>query len=183
MKKLSLCFLVFLISINSMMAQTGTIQTTVPLIDRELFFGNPEISGGQLSPDGKWISFMKVYDGIMNIWVKKFDEPFEKARPLTNNKRPMQGYFWSYDGKYILYVKDENGDENVNVFAVDPMAIAEVNTVPASRNLTPLKGITSQINLVSKKNPDLIMVALNDRDKSWQVAVMSCGGRFRLCKI
>ena len=167
MKRISLCFLVFLISISSMMAQTGKIQTTVPIIDRELFFGNPEISGGQLSPDGKWISFMKEYDGIMNIWVKKFDEPFEKSRPLTNSKRPMQSYFWSYDGKYILYVKDENGDENVNVFAVDPMATAEVNTVPASRNLTPLKGITAQINLVSKKNPDLIMVALNDRDKAW----------------
>ena len=167
MKRINLCFLVFLISISSMMAQTGKIQTTVPIIDRELFFGNPEISGGQLSPDGKWISFMKEYDGIMNIWVKKFDEPFEKSRPLTNSKRPMQSYFWSYDGKYILYVKDENGDENVNVFAVDPMATTDVNSVPASRNLTPLKGITSQINLVSKKNPDLIMVALNDRDKAW----------------
>ena len=167
MKKLSLSFVVLLISISSMLAQTGTNQTAVPIIDRELFFGNPEISGGQLSPDGKWISFMKEYEGIMNIWVKKFDEPFQKARPLTNSKRPMQGYFWSYDGKFILYVKDENGDENVNVFAVDPMATAEANKVPISRNLTPLKAITAQINLVSKKNPDLIMVSLNDRDKAW----------------
>lgn len=167
MKKQTLCLFVFLISISSMMAQTETNQTTIPVLDRELFFGNPEISGGQLSPDGKWISFMKVYEGIMNIWVKKFDEPFEKARPLTNSKRPMYGYFWSNDGKYILYVKDENGDENVNVFAVDPMTTAEVNTVPVSRNLTPLKEITAQINLVSKKNPDLMMVSLNDRDKAW----------------
>jgi dipeptidyl aminopeptidase/acylaminoacyl peptidase len=167
MKKQTLCLFVFLISISSMMAQTETNQTTIPVLDRELFFGNPEISGGQLSPDGKWISFMKVYEGIMNIWVKKFDEPFEKAHPLTNSKRPMYGYFWSNDGKYILYVKDENGDENVNVFAVDPMATAEVKTVPVSRNLTPLKEITAQINLVSKKNPDLMMVSLNDRDKAW----------------
>ena len=28
-----------------------------PLLDRELFFGNPEIAGAQLSPDGKWIAF------------------------------------------------------------------------------------------------------------------------------
>ena len=32
-----------------------------PLIDRQLFFGDPEISGAQLSPDGKWISFRKPY--------------------------------------------------------------------------------------------------------------------------
>jgi len=167
MRKLSLCIFLFLIAISNITAQTKTERATTPILDRELFFGNPEIYGGQLSPDGKFISFMKEYEGIMNIWVKKFDEPFEKARPLTSSKRPMQGYFWSYNGKYILYVKDENGDENINIFAVDPMASAETNKVPVSRNLTPLKGIAAQINLVSKKNPDLMMVSLNDRDKAW----------------
>ena len=167
MNKLSLSIFLFLILVSNIKAQNMTEETATPILDRELFFGNPEISGGQLSPDGKWISFMKEYEGIMNIWVKKFDEPFEEARPLTNSKRPMQGYFWSFDGKYILYVKDENGDENVNIFAVDPMATAEINEVPISRNLTPLKEITARINLVSKKNPDLMMVLLNDRDKAW----------------
>ena len=28
---------------------------TVPLLDRDLFFGNPEIAGGQISLDGKYI--------------------------------------------------------------------------------------------------------------------------------
>ena len=28
-------------------------QVDTPLLDRELFFGNPQIAGGQLSPDGK----------------------------------------------------------------------------------------------------------------------------------
>ncbi len=139
----------------------------VPLIDRELFFGNPEIAGGKLSPDGKYISFMKEYDGIMNIWVKKFDEPFEKARALTNSKRPMSNYFWTYDGRFIVYVKDENGDENVNIFAVNPMDKAESNGVPKSRNLTPLKDISAGINVVSQINPDLMMVSINDRDKAW----------------
>lgn len=167
MKKTIYYLVILLISISNMNAQIVTNQKTVPILDRELFFGNPEISGGQLSPDGKWISFMKAYDGIMNIWIKKFDEPFEKARPLTNSKRPMQGYFWTYDGKYILYVKDENGDENRNVFAVDPMAKPVSNSVPISRNMTPLKDISAQIDLVSIKNPDLLMVSLNDKDKAW----------------
>ena len=161
-------YLVLLVlSVNIMEGQNTADQKTVPILDRELFFGNPEIAGGQLSPDGKWISFMKANNGILNIWIKKFDEPFEKARPLTDSKRPMQGYFWTYDGKYILYVKDENGDENVNVFAVDPMAKAVAKSVPPSRNLTPLKEITAQIQAVSIKNPDLMMVSLNDRDKAW----------------
>lgn len=142
-------------------------QNDVPLIDREVFFGNPEISGGQLSPDGKWISFMKEYNGIMNIWVKKFDEPFESAKPLTNNERPIGGYFWTYDGKYILYVKDNAGDENYHVFAVNPRHEAEENGVPTSRDLTPNEKVRAMIYQVSKKNPDVLMVGLNDRDPAY----------------
>lgn len=160
MKKL-IYVLLLIAGINMMQAQN------VPLLDRELFFGNPEISGGQLSPDGKWISFMKEYNGIMNIWVKSFDEPFEKARPLTDSQRPLYGYFWTEDGKYILYVKDKDGDENMNVFAVQPNDKAEKGKVPTSRNLTPLEDVSAQIYMVSRKNPDLLMVGINDRDKAW----------------
>lgn len=142
-------------------------QQEVPLIDRNLFFGNPAISGGQLSPDGKWISFMKQYEGIMNVWVKRFDEPFDAAKPLTNSKRPLYGYSWSEDGKYILYVKDKDGDENINIFAVDPSGAAAEDGVPVSRNITEKKDVRAQIINVSEKNADLIFVGLNDRDKAW----------------
>src|SRR5918996_6580423 len=104
-----------------------------PLIDREIFFGNPEISGGQLSPDGRWVSFVKPLEGIRNIWVKAIDEPFEAARPMTaDSLRPVQGYFWSRDSKVILFAQDQGGNENFHVYAVDPSAQpAEGLKVPA----------------------------------------------------
>jgi dipeptidyl aminopeptidase/acylaminoacyl peptidase len=138
-----------------------------PLLDRQLFFGNPTISGGQLSPDGKMISFLKETNGIMNIWVKAFDESFENARPLTDSPRPLYGYFWSEDGKYVLYVKDKDGDENINVFAVDPHEKVEKGAIPESRNLTPMDEVAAQIAHISQKNPDLMWVGLNNRDKAW----------------
>ncbi|MDG2381430.1 MAG: S9 family peptidase [Pirellulaceae bacterium] len=142
--------------------------TKSPLLDRDLFFGNPQISGGQLSPDGRFISFMKPYQGIMNVWVKEFAEPFDKARPLTDSKRPLYGYTWTEDGKYILYVKDSDGDENINLFAVDPSAKpAAGKETPDSRNLTPLKDVTARIMHASQKNPDLLWVGLNNRDQAW----------------
>jgi dipeptidyl aminopeptidase/acylaminoacyl peptidase len=137
-----------------------------PIIDRDIFFGNPEISSGQLSPDGKFVSFLKEYEGIMNIWVKAFDEPFEAARPLTDSKRPLYGYSWTVDGAYILYVKDNDGDENMNVWAVNPAEKVE-NGVPESRNLTPLEEVTAQIYHSSLNNADLLFIGLNDRDKAW----------------
>ena len=140
-----------------------------PLIDREIFFGNPEIMGGQLSPDGKWFSFIKPYKGVRNIWLKKTGEPFDKARPLTASaKRPIPSYFWSRDGKYLLYSQDKDGDENYNVFALDPHAEAlKEGEVPEARNLTDVDGVRARIYRVSKIDPDLLFVGLNDRDPSW----------------
>ena len=38
-----------------------------PVLDRELFFGNPEIAGAQLSPDGKYIAFLKPWKDTRNV--------------------------------------------------------------------------------------------------------------------
>ncbi|HUN02214.1 MAG TPA: hypothetical protein PLS00_05120, partial [Niabella sp.] len=96
-KTLYLIAVLFFFTLN-LYAQLNTKDNPIPIIDRSIFFDNPEISGGQLSPDGKYISFMKAYNGILNIWVKKFDEPFKNARRLTNLERPSGGYFWTRDG-------------------------------------------------------------------------------------
>ncbi len=140
-----------------------------PLLDRELIFGDPEIVGAQISPDGRFIAFIKPYKGTRNIWVKKTEEPFDNAKPVTADaKRPIPAYFWSRDGKYLLFVQDQAGDENYNVFAVDPAAgPAEGADVPAARNLTAAKGVRALIYAISKKDPDTILVGLNDRDASW----------------
>lgn len=140
-----------------------------PLIDREIFFGNPEIMGGQLSPDGEWITFLKPYEGVRNIWIKKANEPFENARPLTaSEKRPIPGYFWSWDSQYLLYVQDRDGDENYHVYALDPHAeVPDGAVVPEARNLTDAEGARASIYRVSKNDPDLMYVGLNDRDSAW----------------
>lgn len=139
------------------------------LIDREIFFGNPEYAGAQISPDGKYISFIKPLMDVRNVWVKGIDEPFEKARPLTaEKKRPVSGYFWSWDSKYILFTKDNDGDENFNVFAVDPSASAAAGSeVPTATNLTNAKGVRTFIYDVPETEPDFIYIGINDRDKAW----------------
>lgn len=147
---------------------TEVAATVPPIIDRELFFGDPEISGSQLSPDGRYISFVKPYRGVRNIWIKTADEPFDAARPLTADKRPVPGYFWSRDARAILYVQDMNGDENFHVWAVDPAAAPEAATgVPAARDLTPVPGVRAYIYAVPRNAPDVLLVGLNDRDPSF----------------
>ena len=143
--------------------------TQPPLIDRELFFGDPEISGAQISPDGKFIAFIKPLKGTRNIWVKRTEDSFETAKPITaDTKRPIPGFFWSRDGKYILFVQDQGGDENYNVYAVNPAdSPATGQDVPSARNLTDVKGIRAAIYAVPRSEPDAMYIGLNDRDKAW----------------
>ena len=140
-----------------------------PIIDRELFFGDPEIAGAQISPDGAFIAFIKPFKGTRNIWVKKTADPFTSAKPITaDTKRPIPAYFWSRDGKYILFVQDKAGDENYHVYAVNPAdAPASGQDVPAARNLTDVKGVRAAIYAVPRTEPDAIYVGLNDRDAAW----------------
>jgi dipeptidyl aminopeptidase/acylaminoacyl peptidase len=140
----------------------------IPLIERELFFDNPEIAGGQLSPDGKMISFLKANKGILNVWVKKTNEPFSKAHPITASEEPLGGYFWTYDSKYILFAHAKGGNENYNIYAVDPKdPIDTLTGVPVARNLTPMDTVRATIYNVSKKNPDILWIGLNNRDARW----------------
>lgn len=151
---------------TAVMAQSETHDQLPPLIDLEIFFGDPEIAGAQISPDGQFISFLKPYRDVINIWVKEIDASFEEARPVTaDSLRPVTGYFWSRDSKMILYVQDKGGDENYHIYAVDPQApAAEKTGVPDPLDLTPIDGIRAQIYSVPRNTPDSIIIGLNDRD-------------------
>ncbi|HTW66246.1 MAG TPA: alpha/beta fold hydrolase [Bryobacteraceae bacterium] len=140
-----------------------------PIIDRELLFGDPEISGAQLSPDGHYVAFLKPWKETRNVWVKRTDQPFASARLMTTETaRPVGGYLWTRDSKYIVYVKDKAGDENFNVYAVDPgEATASGADAPSARDLTNLKGVRVMLFSAPKTDPDVIYIGLNDRDPAW----------------
>ena len=137
-----------------------------PLLDREIFFGDPQVAFASLSPDARFIAFAKPLDGVLNVWVKGLREPFSAARPMTADKtRPVTNFFWSRDSRYLLFVQDQLGDENNRVYAVDPAAApAAGSKVPAARDLTPYKGVQARILAVPRNTPNHILVALNDRD-------------------
>jgi len=161
-----ICLLLLVPAANAQEKATGGLP---PLIDRELIFGNPEIAAAQLSPNGQYLAFLKPWKDTRNVYVKAVGEPFSAARLLTTeSKRPIAGYFWTRDSKDILYVKDHDGDENFNVYAVDPSAKPEAGAdAPPSRDLTGLKGVRVELYEAPKSDPDIVYIGLNDRDKAW----------------
>jgi dipeptidyl aminopeptidase/acylaminoacyl peptidase len=86
----------------------------IPLED---FFKNPEKARYQISPDGKYFSYMAPYEKRMNIFVQEIGT--EKAIQLTTEKdRDISGYFWKNPTR-IVYLKDTGGDENFKLYGVN----------------------------------------------------------------
>ncbi len=139
-----------------------------PLLDRNIFFGDPQYSGAQISPDGERLAFRQPYNGVVNVWVKGVDEPFDAAEPVTaDTTRPVSGYSWSPDSERILYTQDKGGDENFHVYAVDLDAERTEMGVPPARDLTPVDGVQARIYSVPESQPGTAYIGLNDRDKQW----------------
>ncbi|MBV8496433.1 MAG: S9 family peptidase, partial [Gammaproteobacteria bacterium] len=140
-----------------------------PLIDRDALFGEIQIAAAQVAPDGRYMAFLKPYRGVRNLWVKRTAEPFASARPVSAEaQRPIPEYRWSRDGKYLLYIQDQGGDENFNLYAVDvAAAVAASGEAPAARNITAVKGARVEIYDLPRDEPDTAFVGLNDRDKAW----------------
>ena len=126
------------------------------LIPREVLFGNPERSGGAISPDGKWLGFIAPRDGVLNVFVAPADRPGE-AKPITNDRlRGIRGFQFAYDGQHVLFTQDVGGDENFQVFAA-PIEGGE------ARALTP-KGSRAGVAGLSPKHPGKLLVSVNDRN-------------------
>jgi dipeptidyl aminopeptidase/acylaminoacyl peptidase len=132
----------------------------VLIIPRRLLLRNPSAILPKLSPDGRLVAWFAPADGVMNVWAGPADTVADGA-PLTRLPgRPPVWHDWSADGRFVLFLKDENGDENYSLFAVDARS-SEV------RHLTPLPKISARVILISPDLPDRILVGLNDRDPRW----------------
>jgi dipeptidyl aminopeptidase/acylaminoacyl peptidase len=93
----------------------------------------------------------------LNVWVAPVGD-LAKAEPVTEDRlRGIRRHTWAYDGHHILYIQDKSGDENWHVYATD------VET-RGTKDLTPIEGVRAEIQDVSHKIPNEILVALNDRD-------------------
>lgn len=130
------------------------------LIARDALFGNPERANVQISPDGKYLSWVAAVDGVLNVWIAPADNPSQARAVTQDTARGIRSYFWSYQPDTLLYLRDSGGDEDFHLYAVD------LKTGQA-KDLTPFPKTTAQVAGVSPKHPGTILVGMNDRDAQW----------------
>ena len=77
------------------------VEAVPAVIPVSSFFDNPEITGAQISPDGQWLSYLKAYEGKLNVFAKRTGTD-EEIQLTADTERPVRGYFWSVDASKIL---------------------------------------------------------------------------------
>jgi len=137
--------------------QANTTGQAAPLIPREDLFGNPTRTAGQISPDGKWLSWRAPKDGVMNVWIAPASDPASARAITSSTDRPIPQYFWAPDSRSVLYVQDKGGDENFLLYGVDIASGAE-------RTMTPFEKTRVQVVGTSNRIKDKVLIGVNNRD-------------------
>ncbi|MCX7357944.1 MAG: prolyl oligopeptidase family serine peptidase [Alphaproteobacteria bacterium] len=147
------------------------------MITRAALFGEAARHDGQLSPRGDRVAFLAPRDGVTNLWVLSVDA-MDEARPVTDERlRGITNFRWAADGATLLYLADDDGDENTRLYAVDGAG-------SVSRALTPA-GARAEIIGLSANDPGAVVVLLNERDRGWPDVVrveLATGARTTLLR-
>lgn len=124
----------------------------IPLED---FFKNPEKSRYQISPDGKYFSFMAPYQKRMNIFVQEIGKD-SAIRLTSETDRDIANYFWKNPTR-ILFLKDTGGDENFRLFGVN---------VDGSnlKCFTDFPKVRTELFDEMENFPDEVLIGLNKRN-------------------
>src|SRR5688572_3830782 len=127
----------------------------VPLVPREVLFGNPEKIQPRISPDGNRLAYIAPVDGVLNVWVGEVGAGEDSFKAVTNDtERGIRAFFWGQDNARILYVQDAGGDENWRLYDTE---LATGTT----RDLTPFEGVQAQVIAEEKEYPTELLVGLN----------------------
>lgn len=126
----------------------------IPLED---FFRNSASSGYQISPDGRFISYLAPYHNRMNVFVRPTDAQESEALRITNETaRSIAGYMWA-DNEWILFMKDTAGDENYSLFGVKIDG-------SETRSYTPFPKVRVSLIDDLEEVPDEVLIGMNKRN-------------------
>ena len=137
-----------------LVAGTTDVQAQAKQIPMRDFFKNPQEAGHQISPDGKYLSWVAPYERRLNVHVRPLAGG-PTSRVTSETARDISGYFWK--GERILYVKDFGGDENFHVVSVNLKG-------EDLKDLTPGEKVRAQIIDGLIDDDKHIIVSHNKRD-------------------
>lgn len=130
-------------------------QNSVRQIPVNDFFKTPEKSFFKISPDGKYISYLKPYKDKQNIYIRSLENGTEQMA-TTFTDYSVRDYTWTYNNQ-IVFTQD--------IIAVDEFKIYTLDVATLKfKSLLNLDKSRLRILNRNRQQPDVITVAMNKRD-------------------
>jgi dipeptidyl aminopeptidase/acylaminoacyl peptidase len=132
-------------------------QSIVPLIPRDVLFGNPEKVSPQISPDGRYLAYIAPDSkNILQVWLRVMGQTEDQVL-TADPKRGIRSYFWTYEPDKLIYAQDADGDENYHLYLVDVAS-------KKSQDITPFPNVRAQVIALEPKIPFQILAGINKTD-------------------
>lgn len=160
--KLILCALVLLgalyLALPLYTQAQASQASSPPLIPRRLLFGNPEKTAAKISPDGTKLAYLAPdKNNVLNVWVRDLQKEGNDQQVTSDQKRGIREFLWQYDNAHVLYIQDNEGDENHHLYQTD------IQT-KETKNLTPFKGVKVELVDADPSLPNVMLIGMNRRD-------------------
>lgn len=121
--------------------------------------GAPERTSGAISPNGAWLAYVGIENGVPNIFLAPRAAPSRGEAVTHDRNRGIRNFRFAYDNRHLLFTQDNDGDENDRLYALDLQS-------RAVRALTPA-GARAIIDTLSPQTPRAVLAMLNDRNAEY----------------
>lgn len=121
------------------------------------YFARPKASSFQLSPSGKYMSYLEKDDKNKNhVYVKEIATG-KVNRAIEEKDELIKGYGWISDEK-LYYAMDKGGNENFHVY------VADIDGKNA-KDLTPFDDVKAGIIRILKEQKNIMIIQMNKNNK------------------
>ncbi|HEY0243990.1 MAG TPA: prolyl oligopeptidase family serine peptidase, partial [Mucilaginibacter sp.] len=138
----------------------GDKAVEIPVND---FFKIPEKSGFKISPDGKYVSFIKPDKDKQNLYIESLDDLMNNSGTerlaATFSNYSGRDYTWTYDNQIVFSQSDNITDQN-------KIVVVDVATLKLRNMISEKKEVRIRILNRNRHQPDVITIEMNKRDSS-----------------
>lgn len=144
-----------MIALCGLLVVSAAVDAGTPLIPRAALLSEPAFFHPRLSPDGTKLAFLRPdAKGRPQLVVRAGTDELALTEEANAGLRTFR---WTEDSTALLFPRDENGDEQFHLVALDV-------ATKALRDLTPWPNSRNELLETSPKQPDAVLITSNRRD-------------------
>jgi len=127
----------------------------IPVSD---FFTSAEKSNFKISPNGKYVSYLKRYKDKQNLFIKRLESGSEVPATSYTDFNVWWDYFWTFDNQILFNKENFNRKDKHQIFALD------VENLKTRVLFASEPNAETRILSTNRLTPNVISITMNLRD-------------------